>query len=33
MKSDLVEIIEAIKKFRDARDWQQFHDGKNLQLV
>ena len=32
MKSDLVEIIEAIKKFRDARDWQQFHDAKNLAI-
>lgn len=24
------EIIEKIKKFRDARDWMQFHDAKNM---
>lgn len=32
MKSELSEIIEEIKRFRDARDWQQFHDGKNLAI-
>jgi len=26
------EIIELIKKFRDDRDWQQFHDSKNLAI-
>ena len=24
------EIIELLKKFRDERDWKQFHDSKNL---
>ena len=24
------EIIKALKNFRDERDWQQFHDSKNL---
>lgn len=28
--SDIKEITEALIKFRDARDWQQFHDSKNL---
>src|SRR5262245_41674952 len=23
-------IIKAIKKFRDERDWEQYHDAKNL---
>jgi len=32
MKSELYEIIEEVKLFRDARDWQQFHDGKNLAI-
>ncbi len=32
MISDLEEIIEEIKKFRNDRDWQQFHDGKNLAI-
>ena len=26
------EIIELIKKFRDDRDWQQFHDTKNFAI-
>ena len=26
------EVIELIKKFRDDRDWQQFHDSKNLAI-
>ena len=25
-----IEIIEQLKKFRDDRDWKQFHDSKNL---
>jgi NTP pyrophosphatase (non-canonical NTP hydrolase) len=32
MKSEISEIIEAIKKFRDERDWEQFHDAKNLAI-
>ena len=34
MKSDgeIKSIIAAIKKFRDARDWEKFHDAKNLAI-
>jgi len=32
MKSEINEIIDAIKKFRDERDWEQFHDEKNLAI-
>lgn len=32
MKSEIQGIIKAIKKFRDDRDWQQFHDAKNLAI-
>jgi len=28
--SKINEIIEKIKKFRDDRDWMQFHDPKNM---
>lgn len=28
--SDLQELIHALVKFRDERDWAQFHDSKNL---
>lgn len=28
--SDLKDITEALVKFRDERDWAQFHDSKNL---
>lgn len=28
--SDIQEIIQALIKFRDERDWEQFHDSKNL---
>ncbi|MFD1550745.1 nucleotide pyrophosphohydrolase [Putridiphycobacter roseus] len=28
--TEFEEIIEALIKFRDERDWQQFHDSKNL---
>ena len=28
--NDLRTIIEKIKKFRDERDWMQFHDPKNM---
>lgn len=31
-KSDLAELTAAILKFRDERDWAQFHDAKNLAL-
>ena len=31
--SELKEIIEAIIKFRDDRDWEQFHDSKNLAIA
>jgi len=27
---DLQDIINELKKFRDERDWSQFHDSKNL---
>jgi NTP pyrophosphatase (non-canonical NTP hydrolase) len=28
-----LEVIEELKKFRDERDWLQFHDSKNLALA
>ena len=28
--TDYNEIISQLKKFRDERDWKQFHDSKNL---
>jgi NTP pyrophosphatase (non-canonical NTP hydrolase) len=28
--SEIKEITEALVKFRDERDWKQFHDSKNL---
>ena len=28
--SEIKEIIEKIKNFRDKRDWMQFHDPKNM---
>lgn len=28
--SDIKQITEALLEFRDARDWKQFHDSKNL---
>ena len=27
------EVINALTKFRDERDWKQFHDSKNLSLA
>ena len=27
---DYKEVIRQLKEFRDARDWEQFHDSKNL---
>lgn len=32
MKSDIEQIIEEIKIFRDERDWGVFHDAKNLAI-
>ncbi len=31
-KNNLEKIIEKIKKFRDDRDWMQFHDHKNMAI-
>ncbi len=31
--SDIKEIISELVKFRDARDWQQFHNSKDLALA
>ncbi len=31
--NEVKEIVEAIVKFRDDRDWAQFHDSKNLALA
>jgi len=31
--SDIKEITDAVVKFRDDRDWGQFHDSKNLALA
>lgn len=28
--SEIIDIINELVKFRDARDWKQFHDSKNL---
>lgn len=28
--NDIQEIIQTLIKFRDERDWEQFHDSKNL---
>ena len=28
-----LKILEKLKKFRDERDWKQFHDCKNLSLA
>ena len=27
------EIVDALKKFRDERDWQQFHNPKDLSIA
>ena len=32
MKSDIDQIITQIKKFRNERDWEKFHDAKNLAI-
>jgi NTP pyrophosphatase (non-canonical NTP hydrolase) len=31
--SDINTLIEALVKFRDERDWKQFHDSKNLAIA
>ena len=31
--NDLNEVITKIKKFRDDRDWEQFHNSKDLALA
>ena len=31
--SDIQEIIEVLHKFRDERDWAQFHNAKDLALA
>ena len=33
LMSDIQEIIEALVKFRDERDWAQFHNSKDLALA
>ena len=31
--TEIEKIIEELSKFRDERDWSQFHDSKNLALA
>jgi NTP pyrophosphatase (non-canonical NTP hydrolase) len=31
--SDIVEITSALREFRDARDWAQFHNAKDLAVA
>ena len=31
--SDIKELIDLLVRFRDERDWVQFHDSKNLALA
>lgn len=31
--SEIRELIEALVAFRDAREWRQFHDSKNLAVA
>lgn len=33
MKHSYEEVISALIKFRDERDWEQFHDSKNLAIA
>lgn len=33
MKSDIQELMEQIVQFTNDRDWDQFHDAKNLSLA
>jgi NTP pyrophosphatase (non-canonical NTP hydrolase) len=32
MKSDIAELIQLIREFRNERDWEQYHDAKNLAI-
>ncbi len=32
MKLTISELIESIRRFRDDRDWMQFHDPKNMSI-
>lgn len=31
--TEIEEIMGALRRFTDERDWEQFHDGKNLALA
>ena len=31
--TDIEDLTELLVKFRDERDWEQFHDSKNLALA
>ena len=31
--SEFTELLQILEKFRDERDWAQFHDSKNLALA
>ena len=33
MNSEIKDITEALKKFRDERDWEQFHNPKDLAIA
>ncbi|MCK5573048.1 MAG: nucleotide pyrophosphohydrolase, partial [Bacteroidetes bacterium] len=33
MRCDISEITEALVRFRDERDWKQFHNSKDLALA
>lgn len=33
MQSDIAEITDALLRFRDERDWEQFHNSKDLALA
>lgn len=33
LNSDIDEIIQSLIQFRDARDWQQFHNAKDLAIA
>jgi NTP pyrophosphatase (non-canonical NTP hydrolase) len=33
MHSDISDIIDALVRFRDERDWKQFHNAKDLALA
>jgi len=31
--SDITQLIEKLKEFRDVRDWEQFHNAKDLAIA